>query len=93
MRHASQQDDLNERLAMPPSAPMPAPLNWRSAIGLCWPSSDTEVVYDLPEEYEEKPQLPSPSPETKKLQHAELEKDLDEISTGSDKYDATGKTL
>ncbi len=31
-------------------------------------------------------------PATKKRQHAELEKDMDEIFTGIDEYDPTGKT-
>ena len=38
---------------------------------------------------------PSPSPATKKRQHAELEKDFAqfaEITTDSDEYDPTGKT-
>ncbi len=94
MRHASPQDDHVECVAMAPSASMPAPPNWRSAFGLCSPLSDTEVVYCLQEEYEkeDKP-AQSPSPATKKLQLAEFQKELDEISTGSDEYDPTGKTL
>jgi hypothetical protein len=93
MRHTSPPDYRVECVAMAPSAPMPAPPNWRSAIGLSSPSSDTEVVYGLPEEYdEEDPPAQSPSPATKK-RSAEFEKDLDEISTGSDEYDPTGKTL
>ena len=91
--HASPPDDHVERVAMAPSAPMLAPPNWRSAIGLCSPSSDTEVVYCSPEEYdEEDPQAQSPSPATKKRHLAEFQKDLDEISTESDEYDPTGKT-
>jgi hypothetical protein len=86
MRHASPQEDRIERIAMPPPAPMYAPLNWRSDVGLSSQSSGTEVVYDSPEEYEEDPRSPSPSPATKKRQHAELEKDMDEISTWSDEY-------
>ena len=75
---------------MAPSAPMPAPPNWRSAI--CVPSSDTEIVYSLPEEYDEEDRpAQSPSPATKK-RRAEFEKDLDEISTGGDEYDPTGKS-
>jgi hypothetical protein len=38
------------------------------------------------------PSAQSPSPATKKRLHEELEKELDEISTGSDEYDPTGKT-
>ncbi len=92
MRHASPPDDRVERVAIAPSAPIPAPPNWRSAIGLCSPSADTEVVYCSPVEYdEEDPQAQSPSPETKK-RRAKFGKDLDEISTGSDEYDPTGKT-
>ena len=50
-------------------------------------------MYGSPEEYDEKdPPAQSPSPATKKRRHEELEKDLDEISTGSDEYDPTGKT-
>jgi hypothetical protein len=87
MRHASPQDDRVERVAMA------APPNWRTAIGLCSPTSDTEVVYGSPDEYdEEDPPAQSPSPAIKKRRHEELEKDLDEISTGSDEYDPTGKT-
>ena len=37
MRHESPPDDRVERVAMAPSAPMPAPPNWISAIGLCSP--------------------------------------------------------
>ncbi len=93
MRHASLPDDHVERVAMAPSSPMPAPPNWRSAISLYSPSSDTEVVYGSPDEYdEEDPLAQSPSPATKKRRHAELEKNLDEISTESDEYDPTGKT-
>jgi hypothetical protein len=44
---------------------------------------------DFDEEY---PPAESPSPATKKRRHEEFEKDLDEISTGSDEYDPTGKT-
>ncbi len=92
MRHASPPDDRVERVAMAPSAPMPAPLNWRSAICMCLPLSDTEVVYDSPEEYEEEdPQSQPPSAATKK-QLEQFKKELDEISTGSDEYDPTGKT-
>ncbi len=49
-------------------------------------------MFDWPEEYKEKdPLSQSPPPATKK-QHEEFQKDLDEISTGSDNYDPTGKT-
>ncbi len=71
---------------------MAAALNWRSAIGLCSQSSGTELVYDSPkEDQDEDPPLPSLAPATKKRQHAESEKDLDEISTGSDEYNPTDK--
>ena len=87
MRHASPPVDRVARVAMA------APSNWRAAIGLSSPSSGTEVVYGLPDEYdEEDPPAQSPSPATKKRRHEELEKELDEISTGSDEYDPTGKT-
>ncbi len=36
--------------------------------------------------------MATPSPATKKRQHAEFEKYMNEISTGSDEYNATGKT-
>jgi hypothetical protein len=50
-------------------------------------------VYGSPDDYdEEDPPAQSPSPATKKRRHEELEKELDEISTGSDEYDLTGKT-
>jgi hypothetical protein len=52
----------------------------------------TEVVYDSPEEYEEEePRAPSLSPATMKRHAAELEKDMEEMSSGSDEYDQTGK--
>jgi hypothetical protein len=54
---------------------------------------DTEIVYGSPEEYEEDdPPAQSLSPATKKRHLVEFQKDLDEISTGSDEYDPTGKT-
>lgn len=87
MRHASPPDDRVERVAKA------APSNWRTAIGLSSPSSGTEVVYGSPDDYdEEDPPAQSPSPATKKRRHEEFQKDLDEISTGSDEYDPTGKT-
>ncbi len=50
-------------------------------------------MYGSPDEFEkDEPPVPLPSPETNKRQHAELEAEIDEISTGSDEYDATGKT-
>ena len=77
MLHASPPDD---RIAMPPSpqANLLSQLpKWRSAGGICSPSSGTVVVYDSPEEYdEEEPPSPSPSPATKKRQHAELSRTL-----------------
>ena len=89
MLHASQPDDRVERVAKV------APSNWRTAISLSSPSSGTEVVYCSPDDYydEEDPPAESPSPATKKRRHEEFEKDLDEISTGSDEYDPSGKTL
>jgi hypothetical protein len=55
--------------------------------------SGTEVVYDLPEEYEEEePRVQSFSPATIKQYKDELEKDMEEMSSGSDPYDPTGKT-
>jgi hypothetical protein len=50
-------------------------------------------VYDSPEEYEEEePRAQSLSPATKKRYQAKLEKDMDEMSSGSDEYNPTGKT-
>jgi hypothetical protein len=50
-------------------------------------------VYSSPDDNdEEDPPAESPSPATKKQRHEEFEMDLDEISTGSDEYDPTGKT-
>ena len=89
MRCASPPDN---RIAMPPSLPRPPP-SWRSAVGICSPSSGTEVVCGSPREYEnEEPPAPSPSPQTKKLWDAEFEKDLAEITSESEEYDPTGKT-
>ena len=89
MRHPSPPDD---RFVKPPSLPRPPP-SWRSAVGICSPSSGTEVVYDSPEAYgEDDVPAPSPSPETKKRRDAEFEKDLAEITSESDEYDPTGKT-
>ncbi len=49
-------------------------------------------MYDSQEEYEEEEKLSqSPSLATKKQQHVELEKDIDEISMESDEYDPKGK--
>ncbi len=50
-------------------------------------------MYDSPEEYEEEgPQVPSLSPATIKRCTAELEKDVEEMSSGSDEYDPSGKS-
>ena len=50
-------------------------------------------MYGSPDDYdEEDPPAQSPSPATKKQRHEKFQKDLDEISTGSDEYDPTGKT-
>ncbi len=50
-------------------------------------------MYNSPEEYEEEePRAPSLSSATKKQHAAELEKDMEEISSGSGEYDPTGKT-
>ncbi len=47
----------------------------------------------LLEEYEEEdPLAPSPLPLTKRLQLAQLEKDISEVSSNSDEHDPTGKT-
>ncbi len=62
-------------------------------VGLCSPSSGTEVVYDSPEEYEEEePRAQSLSPATMEQYKDELEKDMEDMSSGSDPYDPTGKT-
>ncbi len=56
--------------------------SWRKAIGLCSPSSCSEVIFGSPEEwYDESPASPSLSPATKKRRHDELEKDIDEVTS------------
>ncbi len=77
----------------PEARPAIPPIPWRQTVGLYSPSSGTEVVYALPEEYEEEePRVQSLSPETMKQYKDEMEKDMEEISSGSDPYDQTGKT-
>ncbi len=53
----------------------------------------TEVVYDSPEEYEEQEsRAQSLSPATMKQYKDEMEKDMEEMSSGSDQYNLIGKT-
>ena len=76
----------DDRIVKPPSPPRPSPSS-RSAVGICSPSSGTEVVYDSQKQYEEEePLAPSPFPETKKLWDEEFVKDLTEITRDSDEY-------
>ncbi len=77
-----------------PEVPLAVPpVPWHATIGLCSLSSGTEVVYHSLEEYEEEePLAPLLSPATIKRHTAELEKDMEEMSSGSDEYDPTGKT-
>ena len=69
------------------------PFCWRQTVGLCSPSSGTEVVCDSPEEYEEEEsRAQSLSPATMKRYKDEMEKDMEEMSSGSDQYDPICKT-
>jgi hypothetical protein len=78
----------------PEVPPAIQPVPWRETVCLCSLSSGTEVVYDQPEEYEEEePRAPSLSPPTMKRCKAELEKDIEEMSSGRDESDPTGKSV
>ena len=68
---------------------------WQDAVGLCSPSSGTEVIYGQQEWYDEDAAQQYLSPATKKREHYTFEKELAEITTDSDmaaEYYPTEKT-
>ena len=89
MRHPSPQDDC---LGQP--SPPNSPPRSRSDVGLCSPSSGTEVIYDSPEEFEDE-DVPasSPSPETKKRRDVEFEKSLRRVTNMTQRVSRRGRWM
>ncbi len=81
---ALQQEELDGRADSPPPAGGSSE-SWRKDIGLRSQSSCSEVIYSPPEWYNESPALLSLLPATKKCSHDELEKDINELTTDSER--------